>query len=315
MLSPPAVLPFANVCRPVNRVNQRLLASLIRQAAPGPYVLLATLPGSVDLVPALAPVATVYDCVDFHSEFPGFVSPPVVDRMEADLAGVSRVVFTTARRLQERMEQLHTDVRLIPNAAETEHFQAALSAEPHEELGAIPRPRVAMVGGVGPWIDQRWLAELADRLPGVQFVLIGPVETDVTALRQRANVHLLGRRPYNRLPRYLAGCQAALVPFRTDDPVAMAVNPIKVYEYLAAGREVVATPIPELLQMDDLLWLAPDAETAAEALRRILDGERRAPDERIQTFVAANSWDARVQAVDEALRSVVPLALRPAGPA
>lgn len=308
VLSPIAGLPFGNLSRALNHINQRLLALQIQTAMPGPYVLVSMLPGSVDLIPHLHPIATLYDCVDRHAEFPGFVNRDVVNEMEHDLVNVSRAVFATAESLRARMATWHADVSILPNAAELAHFASARTAEVHPLLRDIPSPRVTMVGGIGSWVDQTFLLDLAADLPDTHIVLIGPVETDVSALQARSNIHLLGRQPYAELPRFLAGSDATLVAFRADDPVAQSVNPVKLYEYLAADKEVVATPIPELRKLSDVVWLAENGRDAASCVRRILSGERRMPDEGLrQAFIENHSWTARVQQLDEALKRSIPI--------
>ncbi|MCL6636496.1 MAG: glycosyltransferase [Alicyclobacillus sp.] len=309
VLAPVASLPFGNVWRILNRCNQRLLAQQIRLAAPGPYVLLPMLPSSVDLVPYLHPVAVLYDCVDLHVGFRGWLRPATVEQMEADAAAVSRVVFATADTLATRMRRWHPDVRLLPNAAEVDHFATAHRVPVHPRLHSLPEPRVGLIGGLGPWVDWDFLAGLADALPHVQFVMIGPVETDVSALARRSNVHFLGLQPYAELPQYLAGLQATLVAFAPSE-LAHSVNPIKVYEYLAAGKEVVATSTHEIDKLAEFVWVVRTAAEGAAALQRILAGECRTEPQRRAAFVAQQSWDTRVQQLHEALLASLPAPLR-----
>ncbi|WP_026974072.1 glycosyltransferase [Alicyclobacillus contaminans] len=308
VLSPVAVLPFGNMYRTVNRWNQALLAQQIRTACPGPYILLPMLPTSVDLIPHLSPVAVVYDCVDFHAHFEGWIAADVVDGMERALVYQSRFVYATADRLKQRMEQWHCDVRLLPNAAEVDHFATAATAAEHPLLKNIPGPRVGFVGGIGSWVDQAFIAGLAQQLSDIHFVLIGPVETSVEALQQQPNVHFLGLQPYAELPQFLAGFAATLVAFRNNE-LSQAVNPIKVYEYLAAGREVVSTPIHEITsRMSDYVWLARNADEGVAALLEILNGRRRAKAEDVANFLRANTWSARVDTLHEALFGLLPAA-------
>ncbi len=309
VLAPIAGMPFANMCRTINRWNQRLLAHQIKSAAAGPYLLLPMLPNSVDLIPHLAPLATVYDCVDFHAQFGGLSSPAVIEQMERELVYQSRVVFTTADKLRQRLLAHHADVRLLPNAAELQHFAKAKQAEVHSKLRDIPGPRVGFIGGIGSWVDLDFIAGLAKARPHVHIVLIGPVETDVSVLASLPNIHLLGLQPYAELPQFLAGFDATLVTFRRSE-LAQSVNPVKVYEYLAAGKEVIATPIHELQKMKDLLWMVETADEGAAALDEILKGEKRCDDAVREAFVRENSWDSRVQQVHEVLQSLLPQSMQ-----
>ncbi|MCL6445458.1 MAG: hypothetical protein K6T83_18720, partial [Alicyclobacillus sp.] len=149
--------------------------------------------------------------------------------------------------------------------------------------------------------------------PAVQFIMIGTIETDISSFSDVPNVHFLGRQPYAELPLFLAGLNATMSLFRVDDPVAESVNPVKIYEYLAADKEVLATPIPESKKLGDRLWLVPDGNAAAAALDRILAGERKVSDAAARReFAASNTWSARVDEIERVLYSVLPAAERSA---
>ncbi len=252
-------------------------------------------------------MVTVYDCVDFHTEFEGLVNPTVVGNMEREIACHSRLVFATSDKLKSRMDEFHSDVRLLPNAAEVDHFAKTQSAHVHPALADIPGPRVGFIGGIGSWIDQEFIAGLAQARPNVHIVLIGPVETNVATLERCPNVHFLGLRPYQELPQFLAGFDATLMVFRNNE-LSQAVNPIKVYEYLAAGKEVISTPMYEVVtKMKDLVWVAGTPDEGARALDQILAGGRRVDDATRQAFLDRNSWASRVAEVDATLRSLLPM--------
>ncbi|WP_054969583.1 glycosyltransferase [Alicyclobacillus ferrooxydans] len=310
VLSPMASLPFGNMFRTINRINQRLLAEQIQRIAAGPYVLLPMLPGSIDLTSHLLPIATLYDCVDLHADFGGLLNRDLVLEMERQLVSQSRVTFATADALKERLEQWHTDVRLVPNAAQIEHFALTPTLMEHEKLASIPQPRVGYVGGIGAWVDQGLIADMAAARPDVHFVMIGPVETDVSRLEKIPNVHFLGLQPYAELPSFLAGFDIALHAFVQND-LTESVNPVKIYEYLAAGKEVIATTSRELRRLSDLLWVISNPAEAISAMNAILDGAHRTVEAARGEFVSQHSWAARVDAINQALRSAVPPAYLP----
>jgi glycosyltransferase involved in cell wall biosynthesis len=149
------------------------------------------------------------------------------------------------------------------------------------------------------------LAATARRLPRWSFVLVGPVRGRLPELTGLANVRLLGPRPYEALPGYFAAADAALVPFRLT-PMTHAIHPIKVYEYLAAGLPVVATPMEETAAMAAPLLLAADADAVATALEtaratdsveeraaRVAYARRHTWDDRFAALVAAIDADPR----------------------
>lgn len=305
VLSPVAQLPFGNVSRRLNRWNQKLLAAQIESHVEGSILLLSHLPNSADLVPHLRPIAVLYDCVDFHAEFSGFVNRQVVNELERDLAYLSRTVFATADALYTRMKMWNVNTALLPNAAEITHFATTDQVSVHENLLSIPEPRVGFIGGIGSWVNLQFIQEMAVLRPNVHFVMIGPVEANIEHTRKQPNVHFLGRQPYNELPKYLRGFAATLFAFK-DNALTQSVNPVKIYEYIAANREVIATPTHELLKFEEFVWLTPSPQNGVDALDAILRGARKLDDARRDAFLANNSWESRAREVNKVLHALIP---------
>ncbi|WAH35859.1 glycosyltransferase [Alicyclobacillus dauci] len=305
VLKPVTTLPFYHVVRWINRFNQRLLARQIRQHVTGPIILLSNLPSSVDMIPWLSPIATFYDCVDDHGAFGGLVRRDVIDSLEAEMAYASRTVFATADALAERMQSLHSHVQLVPNAVELDHFRKTFNASEHPDLSDIASPRVGFIGGIGSWLDFDLIRNLATARPNMEFVFVGPVETDVTAVRALPNVHFLGRKPYDELPQFLAGFDLCLYPF-ANNKLTESVNPVKVYEYLAAGKEVLATPTREMRKFVDHVWIINNSDEGASAIDMILRGKRKDSPALRQPFLQEQTWESRGKQIEAALLQHLP---------
>jgi len=199
-----------------------------------------------------------------------------------------------------------------PNVADTELFARALTPSPPARIdpaiAALPEPRIVFTGAiVSIKLDIPLLVQLARLRPAWSFALVGPVGpgdplTDVSALAAEPNIHLLGRRAYAELPDVLRGAAAGLIPYARNE-LTQSIFPMKVYEYLAAGLPVIATPLPALAGVDGVLS-APDAEGFAALLDRELASdspERRAERSRA---AAANSWERRLQEIATALANL-----------
>ena len=151
------------------------------------------------------------------------------------------------------------------------------------------------------------LAALARVRPAWSFALVGPVGTgdpgtDVSALSEEPNIHLLGTRTYEQLPAVLRVADAGLIPYARN-ALTESIFPMKVYEYLAAGLPVVATPLPALAGIDEVAT-APDAEGIARLLEEAMAGdspERRAERSRA---AAAHSWERRLEEIAAAVEAL-----------
>lgn len=304
LLAPPPVLPFANKHRMINRFNQRLIARTVEKTlrAFGPVAvdLYAFLPGAVDLLPRLSLKRVIYDCVDDHAAFTGLINPAVVRRMERELMARADVSFATAKQLLEERRGWGRRLYLVPNGAEYAHFATGGDGGLPADMAGIPAPIAGFVGGISDWVDLPLLSAVARRMPHVSFVLIGPVATDTDGLRALPNVRLLGARPYELLPRYMHHFDTCLIPFRINKLTA-GVNPIKLYEYLSAGKPVVSTPLPEVVPFGDVVEIAAGEEATVRAIERTL-APVAATEERVRRRRQVgrdNSWDTRWNAVLE----------------
>jgi glycosyltransferase involved in cell wall biosynthesis len=241
----------------------------------------------------------LYHCVDAIQAQPGMPAE-AIERWEQRLCRRADAVFVTSPLLRQRLAPLNPHTHFEANVADGAHFARALDpALPlPADLAAIPAPRLGFVGAISAYkIDLTVLEELALAHPAWSFVLIGPVgegdpETDVTALAQLANVHLLGPRPYGDLPAYLKGFAVGLLPLRLN-AYTQAMFPMKFFEYLAAGLPVVATRINALEAFREAALLCdPKVESLAAGIRRALNGQGPALETRLQ-LAAQHTYASR----------------------
>ena len=206
--------------------------------------------------------------------------------MEAELAARADLIFAASPEMAARFPAAKT--HLLPHGVDH-----ALFSTP--QPGAIEvtgnGPVAGFYGALAPWIDQDLIAAVADMLPAWRFVLVGPEQTDVSILRARKNIELIGPRPHGELPRYSQHWTAGMIPFR-DNAQIRAANPLKLREYLAAGRPIVATPFPALEPYRSLVSVATTPRDFAAALQAAQTPDPPAAARR-RASVAGESWTAR----------------------
>lgn len=263
-------------------------------------------------IPGGRPSAVVYDCMDRWTDFPDSMADSALRSLVADLEGElldrADVVLCSAAGLFEAKRAVAKGkTLLVRNAADVDHFAPTGRAMP-DDIAALPRPILGYVGAVAEWVDFELLRDVAATRPDWSIVLVGPVFQgqsmgDAGRLQEiagLANVHLLGPRPYADVPAYVEAFDVATIPFRCNG-LTEDTNPIKVYEYLAAGVPVVSTPMPEVAVLEEV-HLAADAPTFVEAVERAR-GERWDADmieARIE-LARLNSWQSRADAAWGAL--------------
>jgi glycosyltransferase involved in cell wall biosynthesis len=299
----------------VSHLNAARLGRMIHRWRPTPagedLVLWAGMPS-----PAILPLAEtmpgarlVYDCLDDFAAF--HPDAARIEAAEARLAARAGVVFATAETLERRMRRLNARTLRLPNGADADHFApvsaAALPVPP--DVARIPGPVLGYVGEMARWFDVELVRALARHDPGWQIVLIGPVHGNpIAPLRALPNVHYLGPKPYRELPAYVHRFDVGLLPFRIDRLTA-AVDPVKLYEYLAAGKPVVSTHLPEASRHGDVVTIADGAAfpaAVAAALRGTADAAGVA---RRVAVARENSWDRRAADALRALGAAEPVAV------
>jgi len=294
--------------RVVNRLGQRLLAPAIRHdldqlgflGRGRRPVLIAGLPHAVDVLPFVPHEVLIYHCADDYAHVRGF--PSTLPDLEADLCQQADLVITTSETLSQSRLRFNPNTHWIPNGAAIEHFSAP--AEPASELLGVPQPVIGFVGGLSEWVDVQLIGHLARSRRDWSFVLIGPVGTPVGSIQNLPNVRLLGARPYATLPGYLATMDVALIPFK-QDPVTYHADPIKAYEYLAAGVPVVATDLPALRRLEHVVRLADSPEAFLRQIEASLVEGRDARCLERQVEASRHSWEERFRQFDRLLADVL----------
>ena len=306
---------------PVARyINCRLLSRQLKQtmAASGVEkpILWLSLPTAVDIVGKLGERATVYYCGDDFSALDG-VDHQAVTAMEQELAHKADLVLVASSALAKKFPAAKTVV--LPHGADVAQFT---ELQPRPADLPCGRPIAGFYGSLSSWVDVQLLADVAQRLPCWNMVLIGPQNTDLSPLTGLPNVHLLGEKPHHALPGYVQHWQVSMLPFR-DNAQIRACNPLKLREYLSAGRPVVSSDFPALDGYRDLLHVAQGARGFTEAILLSSGDFPGNPSHTLHTLqtwqhveqlginprrrqarVMTESWDARSKQLNEILDSL-----------
>jgi glycosyltransferase involved in cell wall biosynthesis len=246
-------------------------------------------------VPVAAPLRdqlnaalTVFYYQDRYDRF-SHVDAGRLRRMIADLASGCDLSIAPSRPLAEDLRALGASPRVAPHGVDLERF--AQPATVPQDVAGLQRPLIGCVGLIDDHMDLAAIHDVAERLERGTVVMVGTANVDTRPLRH-PRVVLLGQRPYEQMPAYIAAFDTCLIPFFLNELTA-GVNPIKLREYLAAGKAVVATALPELLRYGDVVELVHPGQDFATAVATTLveaydSAEVRA---RRRSRVSGDSWD------------------------
>jgi glycosyltransferase involved in cell wall biosynthesis len=183
-------------------------------------------------------------------------------------------------------EARHTNPRafLVPNGADVEHFRDPVT---RPDLMTRRSPVIGYLGAVSWRVDVGLLEAVARARPDWTIVLVGQPSVDIARL---PNLLSVGGQPYNELPGWAQAFDVGLVPY-TNASFNRASFPLKVFDYLASGVPVVASPLPALAGLDPCVRLADGASGFTAAIEAMLhDGPSP---EACRELAERNSWDAR----------------------
>jgi GT2 family glycosyltransferase len=247
----------------------------------------------------------VYDCLDDYGGFTN-ISERML-RAEAVLTQSSDLVLATSRHLLAKQRERNPATIFVPNAAHFQHFRFGSNVPP-SDIESLGHPIVGYYGAISDWFDTRLVGYLARARPQWEFVLVGSTAgAQLEPLRGLSNVHLLGEKPYRTLPGYLHAFDVCIIPFRRT-PLTDATNPVKLFEYLSAGKRIIATELSELAYYRDYVDLVSDRTEWLQALDAVLAAPNPETDVlRRVDFARANDWDDRIQVIQQHIASLFPL--------
>ena len=217
------------------------------------------------------------------------------------------LVVATARDLLGKAREERPDAVLCPNGVDYRHFVDHQDSGPPEDMVdiiATGQPIIGYYGAIAEWLDFDLIRTTAEAMADHQFVFIGP-EYDASVRHHLKvfdlpNVTWLGVKDYSELPAYLHCFDVATIPFVVND-VTHSVSPLKLFEYFAGGKPVVAPDLRECAEYEAVL-IAKDAADYVERIRQAVtladDAGHRAL---LRRTARANTWEMRAGTLIDAL--------------
>ncbi len=284
----PRVIPWHQSKIAVDR-NKRWLgdavASAVRQYNTNYTVLLSANPVAVYYCDAIPHDKFVYLRLDDYSEYPG-CDPELVADAESRIYERSDVILATARTLMPPAA-FTQKAHYLPQGVQTEAF-AGIPIEPSRQ--AV----LGFFGSIARWLDFDLIESVARLAPEWRLEFMGNPDYVPQSMRDLENISILPAVPFGELWHNISHWAAAWIPFQIND-LTVGVNPLKVREYLAAGLPTHSTPLPEMRDLGEQIFVSSDAAQIVSWLRKMLDVDSTELRQERRTQIESESWHARAK--------------------
>jgi glycosyltransferase involved in cell wall biosynthesis len=310
---------------PLDRITWFLWAGLVkltmrRLGFDEPIIWLSR-PVMANLVDFLNGKLVIYHVVD---EYLSYVRDNVEDlrRQQAwDRQMLERadLVIVVSESLFQRKQPYNSHTYVVPNGVDYQAYTQAL--ESHEplppDIAGLPKPVIGYSGLIAARLDLDLLQYVATSHPEWSVTLVGATDdrhcgAELAALRQIDNVHFLGRKEINQVPHYVKAFDVCLIPYQVDER-AQNASPLKLYDYMAAGKPIVTTNFSVANQFKEVVRIA---DTQAEFSRYIEESLAEGGQDlflKRRRIAAENTWDKRVEQLSDIMQSYLGRASRMAG--
>jgi glycosyltransferase involved in cell wall biosynthesis len=259
-----------------------------------------TMPHYRQLPGMLAPGLKIYYVHDTLGSY-GWDFEPIITWEKEMVSRCDAIMAVSDQVTGDFRKRTNRPVRHSPNAV-TQEFVEELAngkAPIPSDMVAIPRPIVGCTGQVNHSYDWLFIGGLADALPDVSFVFVGPrtkasAETSrqIDRVLERKNVFWLGPKPHSDLPQYLASFDICLNP--------LAINkdndrrcPLRLFDYMATDKPILSTSIAEALLHRDHIACMDNVEEAARWIKEMA-GVKQVPNAKARNdYIRNHTWAAR----------------------
>jgi teichuronic acid biosynthesis glycosyltransferase TuaH len=263
-----------------------------------PDLLWLTHPSFVAALAGLQGQRVVYDCMDDHLAFSP-ESASSVARDEFALVSKADMTLFSSRTLMDRVQQ-RSPVRqghVINNGVGAhllDRLETPSTAARTIDPQATRAPTVGYFGTISHWFDWPTVLGLLEAVPNARLRLAGPVETTVP---RHPRIEHVGTLAHAELPGFVNACDVLAMPFLVNRLIE-AVDPVKLYEYIAFCKPALAPRYGETLRFEPWVTLYDSGTDASLKLKQLLasTGPTQGEPSR-RTFLLQNTWESRISQV------------------
>jgi glycosyltransferase involved in cell wall biosynthesis len=265
------------------------------------YILWVGTPTAASFLDIFHPDLLIYNPVDRYSKF-SFVDGAKIADYEKLIASRADAVICTADAIRRDLEPYNRHCFTMTHGVDVNHFRSALQKNSvPEDISNIPGPIIGFFGGIADWVNFDLLLDVSKRYPDANLVLIGkkyPELKGLAQLERQPNIHFLGPKDYKVLPEYLKQFDVCLIPYVINERL-VAVDPIKLREYLTLGKPVVSVDLPEVRKLQDVVYIGKSDKDFVDKIGMAMTENDPSLAEKRIRVAWQSDWGAKIEEISE----------------
>lgn len=299
---PPLFFPFDNYFMFLNSINQKILLFFLKRVLKRlnfkPSIFWVFHPRHNELIGVLGEKISIYHCIDEYSvEKNSEIRRRVLAELEEYTMEKVDIVFACSEEIFKAKNSLHNNTHLLRPGIDIERFKVALKGNRiASDVKGIKSPRIGFVGTVNRRLNINLIHDIALQKPEWSIVLIGINQLNRKTnrfLKKLNNIHLLGFKRLEELPSYLMVMDICIIPYMINE-FTKAIFPLKLFEYLAVGKPIITTPLPDLESFNNVVTIAKNSSEFINSIEELLVNGDNKYIERLNVAVS-NTWEIRVE--------------------
>ena len=289
--------------RTIMKLNKSIMhaqfSKLLSRLGFDDYILWVGTPTAASYLEVFDPTLLIYNPVDRYSEF-SFVDSAKIADYERHIASRADAIICTADAIRNDLVPYNSNCFTVTHGVDVNHFHSAFqNNDVPSDMKNIPGPIIGFIGGVADWVNFDLLLDVAIRYPDANLVMIGKTYPDVKGLGQlekQTNVHFLGYKDYKVLPDYLKQCAVCLIPYVINERL-LAVDPIKLREYLALGKPVVSVDLPEVRKLRDVVYIGKNKNDFVDKIGKAMTEDNPSLAEERIRVAWQSDWKVKIEEI------------------
>lgn len=292
----PFIRRYPGVWRIDDLRREKLVHNLIKTVKPD--FIYCTSPEYSRAIPDNYKGKVIYDCMDDMLSFNA--QSHMVRRVasqERKMMSEADIVFATSERLRKilckRYPEKKQSIYLIRNGYDGK-IADVKKPLPHELY------TLCYFGTISHWFNFEYMEKSLDEFPDIQYLLIGPIEGG-TEIPENKRIKYLPPVKHEALPEATKEADAFIMPFQLNQLI-LSVDPVKLYEYINFGKDILCVEYPEIERFRDFVYFYKDYNSFAEQIENMQSNSTRKYDEKKRIeFLKNNSWEQRASTIVSAI--------------